>query len=152
MSEEDIKRVSNLLCACYRWMGERDGLNSAELEFLIEKRGSVDTVRDEMVSQQYLVAGDGDVVAGVVAVKENDIAKLYVHPDHHHKGIGRQLFAAAEEIVNGAGYEELTTSAFGKAPVPFYESMGMTVVDRFRGRPAVMSGRWAYVLKKLLDR
>lgn len=148
MNEQDIEHVSELLCACYRWMGERDNLNSDELRFLVEKRGSVDTIRDEMINQQYLVACDGDDVIGMVAVKKNDIAKMYVHPDHHRRGVGKRLFAAAERIIAGAGYDTLTTSAFGEAPVPFYESMGMTVTRRFQGRPAVMSGRWAYVLKK----
>ena len=63
----------------------------------------------------------------MASIKDNLITKLYVAPEYHRRGIGRELFNQAENIIRKAGYSEITLGALGKSPIAFYESMGLTI-------------------------
>ncbi|MEZ5360409.1 MAG: GNAT family N-acetyltransferase [Candidatus Zixiibacteriota bacterium] len=124
---DDFQAVSDLLCDCYRWMGEREGFSQANIDFLVTKRGSVETIERESAEQSYFVAQDGDIIVGMVSVLNNEITKLYVSPARHREGIGRMLFEYAERLIREAGYDSISLGALGQAPVPFYKSMGMKI-------------------------
>ncbi|MFQ5648402.1 MAG: GNAT family N-acetyltransferase [bacterium] len=145
MAENDIPRVSEVLCTCYRWLAEREGFSHEELKSLIKMRGSVETVRKESTYELYLVACKDQTIAGMVSVKENEITKLYVDPAHFRQGVGGTLFRAAERNIIENKYSEIRLVAIGETPIPFYEAMGMSVVGYKRGH----SGRKVAIMKKL---
>ena len=47
MNKSDIPQVSELLCKCYRWLGEMEGFEQSAIDFLVNKRGSAETVENE---------------------------------------------------------------------------------------------------------
>jgi len=149
MTEDDHHRVSEILCSCYGWLAEREGFTGEQLQFLLSERGSVETVRQESKSQTYLVAFNDRTLVGVVAVKGNEITRLYVEPEYHHQGIGRMLLEEAENVIRRIGLEEVTFGARETA-VPFYEAMGMTVVGHKAHRAQVFARREVVLMKKSL--
>lgn len=66
-------------------------------------------------------ADPGDPPAGRSALLLHGI---YVHPAHHHRGIGRELFTAAERAVREQRYDGLLVKAQGDAS-GFFISRGM---------------------------
>jgi len=129
MRESEIADVSELLRECYTWLGDREGFSAEQVEFLTSERGSVETIRRESREQEYFVAEDEAGLSGMIAVSGDEIAKLYVKPSCHRRGIGRKLFEAAEARIRAAGHARVTLGAFSSA-VPFYEKMGMRVTGR----------------------
>ncbi|MFQ5631580.1 MAG: GNAT family N-acetyltransferase [bacterium] len=144
MREEDIPRVSSILCSCYRWLAQREGFSGDELKGLLEVRGSEETVRKESREELYFVANKKQTIVGMVAVKKNEITKLYVEPAYHGQGVGTALFHAAERAVIAGKYSEMTLAAIGASPIPFYQGLGMSVVGYKQGR----SGRKIALMKK----
>ena len=127
MAPEDVDAVSELLCRCYRWLAHAQGFTAQQVAFLTSERGSPDTVRRESQTELYLVATEQDTIVGVVAVKDHEITRLYVHPDRHRRGVGTLLFRAATDAIRARGHPEVSTVAIGRSVVPFYERMGMSV-------------------------
>ena len=140
MIVEDIVRASEVMCACYRWLGERNGYTDAQVDYLLSERGSVETIRNESQEQKYLVALVNDVIVGVTAVKGNEVAKLYVDPEYHGHGIGRALFESAERVIIEGGLEDMITGVIGGVAVGFYEKMGMCVFETKVVEEGVFSG------------
>ena len=131
MSRSDMAQVSELLTASYVWLGEREGLSAEQTDFLVSKRGSLECVRRESRVQLYLVARDGEEIAGVVAVSGDEITKLYVSPVRIGKGIGRMLFEAGERAIRAGGHRRVRLGAFPSA-VAFYRRMGLDVAGHKR--------------------
>ncbi len=152
MTHQDIPGVSELLCLCYRWLGEKEGLTSQNIEFLVKCRGSIDTVRRESATEIYLVACVEAEITGMVSVKNNEITKLYVDPRWHRKGIGRILFEKAEEMIEKNGYDQIVLGAIGSSPLPFYESMGMKISGRKPCRMEQNSDREVILMEKLINK
>lgn len=127
MKEAEVHEVSALLCECYAWLGEREGLSRHQTQFLQSERGSEDSLLRESMTEMYLVAHEGTTPVGLVAVANNVIRKLYVLPSKHGAGIGRALYEAAESQIRSAGHAAVTLGAFPTA-VPFYQAMGLRAV------------------------
>ena len=47
MEQNDIPRVSEIVCACYEWLRNHEGYSSELIDFLVEHRGSQETIRRE---------------------------------------------------------------------------------------------------------
>jgi GNAT superfamily N-acetyltransferase len=124
MRQSEIGDVSDLLHESYSWLGEREQLSSPQVEFLISKRGSAETIKRESEKQQYIVADDGIHLTGMASVSGDQITKLYVRPAVFGQGIGRELYEAAESIIAAGGYTRVRLGAFRSA-VPFYRRMGL---------------------------
>lgn len=135
MQKNDISMVSKVLCSSYRWLGEKEELPSDLIDFLVKQRGSIETIIRESVTETYLVACDGSLITGIVAVNKNEITKLYIDPKHHRQGIGRLLFSSAEKIITTNGYSNIILGAFGNSPVAFYKSMEMSITGRKVSKP-----------------
>jgi GNAT superfamily N-acetyltransferase len=131
MRAAEVEGVSDLLRESYAVLAEREGLTAEQLRYLATERGSVECVRRESTSQRYLVARDGDRLAGMVAVSGDTIIKLYVSPSRLGEGIGRSLYEAAESVIRNAGHDRVALGAFPSA-VPFYRRMGLRVIGRRR--------------------
>jgi ribosomal protein S18 acetylase RimI-like enzyme len=147
MKEEDIENVSRLLCSCYRWLADIEKYDQTELNFLLTKRGSIETVRKESAVEKYYVATADHVIVGMVSVRDNNITKLYVHPNHHGKGIGKELFLTAKDEISNAGYKGLNAVAIGESAVPFYENMGMHINDRTKSRAKGFENRVGIIMR-----
>lgn len=66
----------------------------------------LDDIKDGIV----YVLQDGDCYVGTVTIKNNDINRLFVLPEHQHKGYGRSLLDFAEaEILKK--YDEILLDA-----------------------------------------
>ena len=124
MRQSEIGDVSELLHESYAWLGERERLSSPQVDFLISERGSPETIRRESREQHYIVADDGIHLTGMVSVSGDQITKLYVRPSMFGRGIGRELYEAAESIIAAGGYVRVRLGAFSSA-VPFYRRMGL---------------------------
>jgi ribosomal protein S18 acetylase RimI-like enzyme len=149
MNGHEELAVSALLCECYRWLAPVEGYTREQVAFLLEERGSLRTVQTESRNQLYLVACENDTIVGMVAVDGNVIAKLYVAPGNHGRGIGGALFAAAETCVMNAGFDRMT---LGTTPntVAFYEGRGMSVAGQKHHASGVFLGRYTVLMEKVL--
>jgi len=127
MKAEDIPGVSEVLCSCYRWLGKHNAYTDQQVEFLVSQRGSMETIKAESQSQRYLVACRNGRILAVAAIKDNELAKLYVDPTCHGQGIGAMLFHSAEQTILAAGYEEMIVGVMARSAIGFYEKMGMSI-------------------------
>lgn len=151
MRDEDIEDVSRLLCASYGALTEREGLTPAQTRFLLEKRGSVDCVREESRREEYLLARERSEILGVVSVGGDTVTKLYVAPQLIGRGAGRRLFAAAEAAVRAGGHTTLRLGAFPSA-VGFYKRMGLVVSGHRDVRGPLAGVRIVLMEKELASR
>jgi predicted N-acetyltransferase YhbS len=133
-------------------VGEQENLAPQTVRFLLEHRGSIDTIRHESETDTYLVACHETDIVGMVAAKRNEITKLYVDPSWHRNGIGRVLFKNAEEMIEEQRHSTLVLGAIGTSPVPFYQSLGMIVVGRKPCHMPQESGREVLLMEKPLVR
>jgi len=126
MKPDEAAAASEVMCECYRRIGEKRGYNDEQIAYLVGERGAKKTVEKESKNQTYLVACEGEKVVGVAAVNGNEVAKLFVTPDRHRQGIGSGLFHAAEDVVKRNGYDEMIVGVMFEDAVGFYEKLGMT--------------------------
>jgi len=151
MEKEDIAAVSDILCACYQWLGVQEKYTDAQIEWLCSDRGSIRTVETESQTQRYLVGIDDDTVIGMAAVDGNRITKLYVDPAFHGRGAGKMLLEAAEQALRQQGFEELELGATESAR-PFYLKMGLAIVEFQPYRNDIFPGRKVAIMKKRLSK
>jgi ribosomal protein S18 acetylase RimI-like enzyme len=151
MNEDDLPAVSWVFSKCYRWLGRLENYTSQQIEFLVSKRASLESLTREYQTQQYLVACEGADVVGMVAVSGNEITKLYVVPDHHRKQIGTQLFGATEAAIRNAGHESLVLGAFPTS-VQFYRAVGLIVTARKPHGPGPLAGLSVTLMENQLTR
>lgn len=150
MEDADVDRVAALLRACFRWLGDREGFSPRQRAFLEGPRSSPETVRQEAKSRPHLVACEDGAVVGLVVVNGQEIARLYVHPDFHRRGIGTRLFEAATDLIRRSGGTEVRVGALVADAVAFYRAMGMSIVGKEAYEPAIFGGRKVTLLRRLL--
>ncbi|MHC4637657.1 MAG: GNAT family N-acetyltransferase [Planctomycetota bacterium] len=126
MTIEDVAQVSEMMCYCYHWLGKENGFSDKQVDFLVSERGSTDTIKAESQSQTYLIACMNSMIVGVAAVKDNEVAKLFVDPAYHGQDIGTMLFNSAQQIIVEGRYEEMIVGVMANSAVGFYEKMGMS--------------------------
>jgi len=140
MTGKDVPVVSQLLISCYRWLGQTDNFPREFSKFLVSERGSIETVTRESAYQTYLVARYDNNISGMVAIEDNNITKLYVSPDYHRKGVSRKLFEAAEKLIIEKGFDNISLVAISRSPVPFYQAMGMSIVEKIKAESSLIRG------------
>ncbi len=150
MQKIDIPAVSTLLCTCYRWLGKTEGFPEEYVEFLVAKRGSVETVERDCVTELYLVACSDGTIVGMVSTRGATITRLYVDPNWHRKGVGAQLYNAAEKTIRSDGHLKLSLVALGESSVPFYQAMGMSVTGRETRRPPFPRDKKVILMERIL--
>jgi ribosomal protein S18 acetylase RimI-like enzyme len=151
MTHDDIPYVSDLLCDCYRWLGEVNSFSDEIVSFLVSNRGSIEAIVKESAYELYFVACNYKQIVGMVSVHGNRITKLYVDPMCHNNGIGRKLFDKAELIISNDGHASIELETLGESPVRFYESMGMNVTDKKSSRPAGVNEIDVFFMSKELS-
>jgi GNAT superfamily N-acetyltransferase len=126
MRDSDLAGVSAIVCNCYRLLAKHEGLTQGQLVHLLSVRGSEEAIQSQRQQQLFLVAVEDNTLMGVASIENNELAKLYVDPVFHGRGIGKRLFQEAQQFIFGNGYTEMFLGAFSSA-IPFYERLGMTV-------------------------
>jgi ribosomal protein S18 acetylase RimI-like enzyme len=149
MEEKDIDAVSSVLCACYNGLADREGYTPEQVMFLLNRRGSAETVRTESKEELYFVACADATVVGMVSLAEDMVTRLYVAPAWHRQGVGTELFAAAESAIRDAGFERMSLGTTPGA-VPFYQTMGMSQAGTRRPRGGPFTDRDVVIMEKAL--
>ncbi|MBD3219135.1 MAG: GNAT family N-acetyltransferase [candidate division Zixibacteria bacterium] len=150
MKKEDIDNVSELLCSSYRYLAQTENYSKSELDFLLTKRGSVETIERESQIQNYIVAFEGEILVGMAAIEGCEITKLYVHPEWHRNGIGRQLFNYCKNEIFQEGHKELKVIAIGESTLPFYIALGMHEFERKKCKIPAFASRIGIYLQMAL--
>jgi len=149
MTDSDHAEVSELLRVCFSWLADREGFTERQREFLVGPRSSAETLREESRTRPHLVARDEDgTILGMAAIRENEIARLYVHPSCHGQGVGKALFRAAESMIREAGFSEVLVAALVENAAAFYRARGMHEVGRQAYEPEIFCDREVVLLAK----
>lgn len=149
MTNADRGEVSELLRACFHWPADREGFTDRQRAFLVGPRSNEATLRNESRTRPHLVARGADgTLLGMAAVRENEIARLYVHPRHHGRGVGTALFRATEALIHQAGFAEVTVAALVENAAAFYRAQGMREVGRQPYEPEIFGDREVVLLAK----
>ncbi|MCU0724105.1 MAG: GNAT family N-acetyltransferase [Planctomycetes bacterium] len=151
MADTDLPKVSDLLRGAYAVLAEREGLSAEEGAALFEQRGSVDALRAQTGEYEFFVLEREGELAGVLALKGNEVTKLFVHPGFLRRGIGAGLFEMAQRTVARAGFEEILLGTTGHA-VAFYRAMGMVVTGTSPAASGPLKGRQVTIMRKPLCR
>ena len=87
-------------------------------------QAQTDYLRREMEAGKRLYLLEQDVPVGIVSLRENVIADLYVHPDFQHQGYGTQLLRFA--VSQCRGTPTLWVLNTNQAACRLYRYMGFT--------------------------
>lgn len=149
MTEKDLPKVAALLAESYAFLAEKEGFSKEQLEALVRERGSLEALRSQMDEYRFMVLDKESVLSGVLAMKGNEITKLFVRCDEMRAGIGTMLFEIAQRAAARGGYDALVVGTTGHA-VPFYRAMGMEVEETREAAGGPLAGWKIAVLKKPL--
>jgi ribosomal protein S18 acetylase RimI-like enzyme len=149
MTDTDHGAVSALLAECFNWLADREGFTELQREFLVGPRSSAETLRAESRTRPHLVARDADgTILGMAAIRDNEVARLYVDPKCHGRGVGKALFEACEAMICAAGYAEVKVAALVESAAAFYRARGMREVGREAYEPEIFGDRAVVLLAK----
>ncbi|MCB9850017.1 MAG: GNAT family N-acetyltransferase [Phycisphaerales bacterium] len=152
MTDDDCAEVSDLLRACFAWLADREGFTDRQRAFLVGPRSDAATLRAESQTRPHLVARDDTgAIMGMAAIRENEIARLYVHAQYHGRGVGKALFRAAEAMIREAGFSEVTVAALVENAAAFYRAQGMHEIGRQPYEPDIFGDRQVVLLAKSID-
>lgn len=149
MKPEEIQKVSAMLKRSYEFLGKQEGLTDEECAALFEQRGSPSALLAQMKEYSFYVVVREGILAGVLAMLENEITKLFVDPSLHTSGIGSALFQIAQRTAAREGFDALVVGTTGFA-IPFYESMGMEIYGTTKADEGPLAGRTITLLRKHL--
>ena len=152
MRDEDCAEVSRLECASFEFGARRAGFSAARIADHFRERGSEEAIRTQSHAYHCLVACRGPRIVGVIGIKGNEIAKLYVDPSGLRRGIGTALFRAASDVIARGGHPELWLGTIFPPTLPFYKAMGMSESERKPVAFGPMIGAESILLKKALWR
>ena len=149
-TRDDAEAISGIVCRCYDGFRQTDGWSKELVRALRRERGSPDCIRGLIEDEAVFVAHDGPAVLGVVSVKDNELTKLYVDPDHQRRGVGRRLFTHAEAVIRRRGFAGMFLGAAVRSSLPFYEKMGMRIRQTRRIDRGPSIGMTTTILEKAL--
>jgi GNAT superfamily N-acetyltransferase len=86
----------------------------------------------------------------MAVVNGAELARLYVDPRLHRRGVGRRLFEDAEDMVRANGFTEMRVGALVESAAAFYRSMGMREVEKVEWEPEIFGDRQVTILTKSL--
>ena len=136
---DDINTIHTLAHRIWRIV-YKEIITAEQMDYMLEMMYSHESLQYQIEKQKhnFIIAYDDDIPVGFAAYfPKYEIAptiyrldKLYVLPDQHGKGIGKQLIdhIIAEIQPLGCSLLELTVNRKNNA-VSFYEKLGFTIVS-----------------------
>jgi putative acetyltransferase len=94
-------------------------------EFLADERQMVAEVF--LPNSRSFVAEEDGRVVGYVALRDDEVGGLFVDPDRHRQGLGRQLL---DHVRTSRPIHRVTVFEANTGARAFYEAYGFRVVDR----------------------
>ncbi|MBZ6230628.1 GNAT family N-acetyltransferase [Streptomyces olivaceus] len=139
-TEEDVEQIFRLQYLCFQ--SEAALYGNYRIDPLVQ---SLDSVREEVVTDCVQVARLGEEVVGSVRGRVNEdgaaaIGKLCVHPRLQGHGIGARLLRAAESALadqRGAKRFRLHTGHRSEGNLGLYRRVGYETVGTVRGADGV---------------
>lgn len=129
-TKEDAPEIGRLIAVTYRKYNlshadreEQDRLLGPFRNAFSDDPQHQEAICEVVGSPMLYVAVDGDEIVGVLRGRKNVLASLFVHGDHHGKGIGRKLVERFESDSRKEGVEWIRVAATMFA-VPFYQALG----------------------------
>lgn len=88
-------------------------------------------LNDGEAYRTIVAVNEDDKAIGHATVQADELVHLYVNPDHHGAGLGRQMLAVAERLIRRAGFEQakLRTIVGNVPAIGLYESQGWVMTD-----------------------
>lgn len=85
---------------------------------------------DELLpaDHEVVIALLNESVIGIIAYNRTEISQLYIHKDHHGKGVGTALLTHAKEA--SSGILTLYTFEVNEGARRFYEKHGFRIIGR----------------------
>ncbi len=125
---EDLPSILDLQRLCYEENAIR--YNNFRILPMIQ---TLREVEDEFRSGVFLKAIDRSRIIGSIRARQTDqtcfIVRLFVHPDHQNRGIGKRLITSIEARFPNVFRFELFTGYKDEKNISFYKKLGYT---RFR--------------------
>ena len=92
---------------------------------------TTDSIEDDYKSHLYLKAVSDDKIIGSIRAYEKDnichIGRLFVHPEHQNKGVGKLLMSHIEKLFNGCKVYSLFTAKRVSKNLYFYDNLGYSI-------------------------
>jgi len=149
MRESDLERACEVTRRTVEWLGEREGWRPEQMAHLVADQASPESMGWVLRRHEPFVATVDGVLVGMASAQRCELARLYVDPSHHRRGIGTALFGAVEEGLRGAGCVEMAVKS-PPTSVPFYQTMGMVEQGRQPWGADFMSGHQLVLMAKRL--
>lgn len=147
MNATDTAQVAQIIGDCYKKLAVPEAYTKDELDGLLTGC-SPGAVRQRFTSYDTYLAECNRRVVGVIAIKRNEIAELFVAPEIQGQGAGKQLVAFAEETIARAGNARVRVWS-ASAPT-FYERLGYVVVEERACDDGPLKGRPIKILEKVV--
>lgn len=158
-SRGDLEKVRALLADCFHATYDRF-YGPEKVRELLEgwhSRPALERRLDEKGSE-FLVADDGKRIGGMAYARRKDsrpetvvLHQLYVHPDCHRQGIGRDIFAELETCFPGADTMELEVEPKNEQAIAFYGAHGFVPFEEIEFETGIAKGLKALVMRKTLE-
>ncbi len=112
-------------------------LSKDQIAFMLNWMYSIESLNTQMDNDcTFLLASNDDLKVGYASFQLNykkgicRLHKLYIHPDLHRQGIGKELIKRISEVCidHENSQIELNVNRFNKA-VAFYIKLGFTIFD-----------------------
>ena len=145
---KDAVAASRIVRLCYEGFGKTEGFDNKIIVELKKRRGTAEHIAEFITNENFFVADDEQILKGMISIKDNEISKLYVDPHHQKQGIGRQLFAHAEDFIQTHCYDAFFVATVSRSAVSFYERMGMKISRRCRIDCGPCIGMTSVILNK----
>jgi ribosomal protein S18 acetylase RimI-like enzyme len=93
---------------------------------------SIESIGEDFKSYLYVKAvSNGEILGSVRACEEEHvchIGRLFVHPDHQNRGVGKALMLHIERLFNNCGTYSLFCAKRVSKNLSFYKKLGYGVV------------------------
>jgi ribosomal protein S18 acetylase RimI-like enzyme len=119
--------------ACYPGI-----ISSQQIDYMLDRMYSLEALRREIISggicyQRLFVAGEfaGFASYGPAGPDAFKLHKLYLHPEHHGRGLGGSLLQHCEREVRKLGAQRLTLNVNKQnaGAIAFYRRNGFVIVE-----------------------
>lgn len=127
----DVEQIASYHHAC--WLHSFTPLVSPEVMAFIEPRVERwhQWLSDGSEFATVVAVDDDDQAIGHATVSGNELVHLFIDPDHHRRGLGRQLLKVGERLIRQAGHTQaqLHTIVGNASATGLYESCGWVLTD-----------------------